>query len=281
MRDDDVEAAHTVMSTAFDAPRGPTTSVTPPPPPNAARSLDRFRHLLHTDPDGSLVAEVDDAVVGIALSHVRSSAWVLAILAIDPAFQQQGIGKQLLDRSLSYGAGAIERAIFSTRDSRALHRYATAGLALQPAVRIEGVPRVPIVRSDDAVIEGSAADLDLVAHIDEELRGANRRDDLAWMLRSGGQTLLLAGEDGYALVEGGRVGALTAKSPTAARRLFEAVISRCPDGEEVQAGWVSAHQQWAIQTAVHAGLRIVPGGPIMTDNWRVLSHAYLPNGFFG
>src|ERR1700758_579591 len=67
------------------------------------RRQDRTRHFLHTDPDGSWVAEENGTVIGMSQSFVREDYWVLSQLGTVPGSQNRGVGRELLQLALSHG----------------------------------------------------------------------------------------------------------------------------------------------------------------------------------
>ena len=100
--------------------------------------LSGLRRFVELDPDGGWVAADGGSVVGMAASIRRGSFWGLSMLFVDPARQNQGLGRQLLDAVLASASGAGVRMILSSSDPRALRRYSLAGLAVHPTVRLEG-----------------------------------------------------------------------------------------------------------------------------------------------
>ena len=74
----------------------------------------RWRKVRHIDddaaanPDGIFVAEVDGQIVGYVTTRVDKAAAIGGIpnFAVLPEFQQQGIGRRLLEEAVSYLAAA-------------------------------------------------------------------------------------------------------------------------------------------------------------------------------
>ena len=91
--------------------------------------LSGLRRFVERDPEGAWVAADGDSVVGMAACIRRASFWGLSMLFVDPARQNQGLGRQLLDAGLASASGAGVRMILSSSDPRALRRYSQAGLA--------------------------------------------------------------------------------------------------------------------------------------------------------
>lgn len=239
----------------------------------------RHEHLLTNDPEGSIVAVSEGRVIGLAQAHRRGPVFVLAMLAVDPDFQNEGVGHRLLDRVLSYGADAGAAYIFSSRDPRAVYRYVRAGFDLQPTVLITPQPREGLsVHPSVRTAEGSAADLDHVDRVDHDLRGATRRVDTEFWLASGDR--LLCTEDGYAFLGPNRVTALGARSVEGAEHLLQAALLGVPDDRPRGAAWVSGAQQWAIRRAAECGASLLVQGALMSRGVARLPAPYLPNGLF-
>jgi len=72
----------------------------------AARTPDFQAFCLHDDPRGVWLAEDDGEMAGFALSWVCGPLWFLAELFVAPGRQGQGIGNELLDRTLQHAAQA-------------------------------------------------------------------------------------------------------------------------------------------------------------------------------
>ena len=84
----------------------------------------------------SLVLAAGAAVLGVLIAR-----WGLSLLAVRPALQSGGLGRELLARALAYGDGAAGAIILASADPRALRIYARAGFALHPSLTATGAPR--------------------------------------------------------------------------------------------------------------------------------------------
>ena len=78
---------------------------------------DRVTYYLRRDPEGSMVAELDGAVVGFMLADVRAgefgieepTGWI-EVLGVDPDQAGQGVGRALAEAILEhYRAGGVRR----------------------------------------------------------------------------------------------------------------------------------------------------------------------------
>lgn len=238
----------------------------------------RLAYLRSSDPMGSWVAESEGTIVGVAQAHIRGDRWVLATLGVVPDFQEQGVGRELLDRTLDYGRSAPLGAIFSSPDPRALHRYASAGFDLQPSALGSGPVRHRLA-APPGVRVGSIEDIDTVDAVDVEVRGGARREDIDFQLRSGAE--LLMADDGYALVRHGWLWALTATSEPVASRLLQAALARLPDGAPINVPWITARQQWAVRVLVDAGVSLSVHEAVMTRGPWEPESPYVASGIFG
>ncbi len=133
---------------------------------------ERIGYLLAADPGGAFVAERDGRVIGVAQAMQREALWVLSFLAVDPEAQRSGAGRALISAALGYG-DRTHGLICSSDHPAALRLYATAGFSLRPALRTVGlVDRGALPPGSVRVRSGTTADLELVAGISRELRGA-------------------------------------------------------------------------------------------------------------
>lgn len=276
---EDVNAVDEVWLAAFESLREVNSA---PPEARSAKEveIDRMRldHLVSTDPEGVFVATDNDRIVGLCQSLRRGPLFVLSRLGIRPDFQDLGIGRELLDRALAYGAGAPQQYIFTSRDPRAVHSYVREGFMLRPSVAITGRPRA---FPDFALIhEAGVHDLHRADEIDRETRGLSRVVDLAMMQRLGA-TVLLDDGGGYLVFSGTRLTSLCATTVAVASRLLEAALSGILEYPPLEVGWVVQEQQWAIETAARCGASLAVRGAIMTRGVDTPYVPYLPNGIFG
>ena len=121
---------------------------------------------------------------------------------VSPDAQSSGVGRELLARAREYGDDARGWIVLASRDPRALRSYARLGLDLHPALAARGRPRR--VTPPPEVRPGTLADLPLTAEVDRAVRGAAHGDDIAALLESGSELLVLP-ERGYAVIRDGGV----------------------------------------------------------------------------
>ena len=279
----DVPAAERVWYEAFSAMRAvyhlPVEDRTPE---GASRMEARIAHLLSTDPGGSWVAvDGDGVVVGLSQALVRDDLWILSLLGVSPGCQDRGAGKALLGAAVSYGREAPRGLILCSRDPRAARRYLRAGFDMHPSVTAWGpvdrrrVPATPNVR------DGTAADLELAAALDRELRGGAHGADLEHLIGEGCELLVHSGRRGYVLVRRAKPVFLAAHGEVEATELLWAALARAEEGETVEVNWMTSAQQWALRTAAEAGLALHPVGPVMVRGMSRPPATYLPSGAYG
>lgn len=277
----DVDVAEVVWREAFaDMRARATLPARPHDDQQAERTRRRIRYFLASDPSGSWVATWEGELVGLAQALRRGRLWVLSLFGVAVRAQGQGIGRQLLDRALSYAEVDTPGLILSSSDPRAMRRYVSTGFSLHPVVAAVGrVRREQLPRVED-VDPGSAADIGLTAVVDERVRGAARERDIAHLLDDGVAMLVVEGR-GYAMVRGSQPVMLSAVDHRAARSLLVATLAGGPPDQDVEVGWLSGEQQWAIDIVVRAGLELRPSGAIMVRGLDGPPRPCIPNGAFG
>ena len=241
----------------------------------------RIAHPLATDPDGCFIAKRDDRLVGVAQALRREGLWCLSLLTVDPALQSAGAGGALLERAMGYGADADVGLIISSSDPRALRLYGLAGFQLRPAFEARGaIDRAARPPADPQVREGGIADLDSLAAISRDIRGAPHTQDLEYALRAGCRLVRL-GDRGFAVAMPGRgVWLLVARDEAAAAALLWAALTLLADGERSAVRWITAEQGWAVEIVLRAGLRLAPYGALCVRGRPVPLRPYLPSAPF-
>ena len=282
---DDIPGANDVWERAFSDLR--ERNHLPPQPRDAgcdARFDSRIRHFIQHDAGGAWVSHEGDRVTGLAIALQRERLWVLSMLGVDPWAQSSGVGRALLERALAYGDATGPGIILASRDPRAMRRYALAGFALRPSVVAWGRLRRASLPAVEGVRDGDASDLELAIAVDRFQRGASRGPDYEVLLDDAGQMLVFedGARRGYAIVrDATRVMVLAATDPAVAAALLTEALGRCADDRDVEVGWITAEQQWAIRTCLAAGLELHPAGPVMVRGYPGPMSPYLPNGMSG
>lgn len=263
MRPDDLAQVQQVTNESFDDHDLRLRRVDDPlPEPRSAEDLERWQrkvaHLLRTDPRGCYVAENATGILGAAFAARREMTWILAILAVRPDLQGRGVGRQLLDASLSLGVGCLRSMLVASDDPAALHRYRLAGFDLHPLLTASGsVPRsaLPVV---ERVRDGSLGDIELMDSVDRRVRDAAHGVDHQVLISM--HRLVVADRttgSGYAYVDPtGRPQLLAATNRrTATDLLWESLASSQP-GVSTKIWAISGANQWVLDVATACRLSL-------------------------
>jgi GNAT superfamily N-acetyltransferase len=132
----------------------------------------------------SLVALSHGRIVGTVLLDEGDPIRGVAIVAVDPALQQHGIGRALMEAALERARGAIGvRLVQEAFNTQAMGLYASLGFAVkEPLARITGRPRSggPV---DVDIRRLAAEDLVECDRLCRRVHGITRTDDLRDALR--------------------------------------------------------------------------------------------------
>jgi ribosomal protein S18 acetylase RimI-like enzyme len=287
MTEADVPAAVAAFDSGFLAMRARySLPVTGNTIQDERRRQDRTRHFLHTDPEGSWVAEDEGIVVGMSQSFVREGYWTLSQLGTLPGRQGRGLGRELLRLALSHGDPQSPGTIQCSRDPKAMALYTSYGFVLHPVVAAWGAMRPGAVERPPEVLrfepeQVTERELDVVTAIDREVRGSARAVDIVSMLTPHGHRLLLHAEDGYAVAKDDRIVTLGARDETSATLVLKAMLAEVPAGETIEINWLTSAQQWAISVVVEAGIELQPYGPVMVRGMDGPPSPYIPSGGYG
>ncbi len=277
MRLEDDVAVHELQNVTFaDLER--RFHAPPSPPASLEVARIRIRQLIGTDPGGAWVAEEGGEVVGAALALEREGVWGLSLLIVSPALQSQGVGRALLERTLEYAGGGERGAIIlASPDHRALRAYARAGFSAHPCFDASGVPTV--TDPPEGVREGGPDDLPLTETVSRAVRGASHGSDVEAMLRAGARMFVLP-ERGYSITTSSGIKLLAALDEEAARDLLLGTLAAGPEGQATNVEWITSAQQWAIEPALEAGLKLQLGGGVFLRGDVGPFRPYLPSGAY-
>lgn len=279
----DVEAAERLSDDTFHEL---DTRIAGPDDPAPERRSDEQRiawnartaHYVSTDPGGAWVAEDERGLVGMASSAVRDSTWVLATFVVRVGEQGRGIGRQVLDRAASYGAGTDRGMLCASADPPALRSYHRIGFDLHPLMEFRGTvdrSRLPAV---GPVRAASADDVELLDAIDRRVRGAGHGPDHAVLLDLFRLVVDPAGR-GYAYLRPGScdVVVLAADDEETAARLVWTAIA---EGEgETRLGRITSTMRWAIDLGMAARLPLRRGEYVALRGMAPPA-TYVPDGMF-
>ncbi|MDL2399128.1 GNAT family N-acetyltransferase [Rhizobium mayense] len=226
---------------------------------------------LNDDPDGLWVAEDGGDILGFAWSWVCGDAWFLAQLFVDPTRQGQGIGTELLGRTMEHArrSGAAHKALITftfNRVSQGLYMrhglFPKMPIYAFSAARERVVQDLPAPPLETIAIDDSAATMEKLVEIDSRAIGASRAKHHRYLLDDAANTgvLLCAGSDcvGYSYVSsGGHIGPLAVKRPNLLRDAFATALKLAVDrsAEKVSA-FLPGTCDSALSLAVQQGMRI-------------------------
>lgn len=224
---------------------------------------------LRDDPRGVWLAEEDGEIVGFALSWVCGRLWFLAELFVAPDRQGQGIGNELLDRTMQHAsqAGATEKSLITFA-----FNVVSQGLYVRHGL----LPRVPIhlcsaerksllphaqgsaLRATP--IRTTAADLGMLRQLDVTTLGVSREKHHRYLLgdpRMKGVFLEERGERvGYAYVAAsGHIGPLAVMHAHAMPGAFRAALAMAVGGDAKQISVFVPGTSDALAIAASQGMR--------------------------
>jgi GNAT superfamily N-acetyltransferase len=283
---DDVPAVEQVTAAAFFELDVRTRPADWPEPQRrdadrAALWRRRLSHLVEHDGPGCWVAEDESgAVIGAAAALLREGLWGLSTYAVRPGVQAKGVGKQLLDAALDYGAPDSPGIICASHDPKAARRYQLAGFRLHPAMLFYGHVRRSALPAVHGVRDGDAADIELMDKVDRTTRGAGHGVDHTVMVDQYRLVVIDEGaRRGYAyLYRAGAPYLLSATDDeTAARLLWTALAGA--DSEPVDFHYLTSRHEWAVDIGMQAGLELYNRGYLALRGLDPPS-AYLPSGHF-
>ncbi|MDQ6826890.1 MAG: GNAT family N-acetyltransferase [Candidatus Eremiobacteraeota bacterium] len=190
-----------------------------------------WRYLAETAPNGAWIAKDAGDAIGIAIAHPLEEEWFLCDLFVEPSFQRQGIGLQLL-REVSRDAGEVTRSGLLPTENGALAFFARRGIPLQaPVLTLRGD-----IPGEDELLRMASGDyrfrtqvIDLNAHrpaisaLDREIRGSARALDHDYFATNGHGVAFYLREEfiAYTYVwPNGRIGPMCAYSAAYLTQLF-------------------------------------------------------------
>jgi GNAT superfamily N-acetyltransferase len=249
----DLDAAVGVAAAAFSRDLGDEVI--------ARRWRERVAYPWRSDPDGAFVAELDGRVIGVAEAIVRERLWCLSMLAVAPGIQSAGAGRALMDSAAAYGRATDPGLIVSSNDPRALRLYADCGFALHPTFQASGaVDRRRVPALGGSVREDDGKDLEALAGLTREVRGAPYTDELQFLVGQDARLLRIADRGFAAVNTEGMLWALVARDEDAASALLWNALALAEGPARVR--WMTGAQQWAIDIVVRAGLRLEAYGAL-------------------
>ncbi|WVT76126.1 GNAT family N-acetyltransferase (plasmid) [Sinorhizobium chiapasense] len=241
---------------------GPMATASPP-------SFQLFS--LKDDPDGLWIAEDGGHILGFAWSWVCGDVWFLAQLFVDPARQGQGIGNQLLERTLEHArkSGAAHKALITftfNRVSQGL--YMRHGLFPKMPIYFFNVSRERVALASPepplraVAIDGEATTMTKLAEIDARAIGVSREKHHRYLLGDPATegVLLYAGDVpvGYGYIgANGHIGPLAVTRRDILRDAFATALKLAANGSATTiSAFLPGTCDGALSLAVSQGMRI-------------------------
>ncbi|MDR6861045.1 GNAT family N-acetyltransferase [Variovorax guangxiensis] len=237
----------------------------------ASRPPDFQAFCLRDDPRGAWLAEDDGEIVGFALSWVCGQLWFLAELFVAPGRQRQGIGNELLDRTLRHAsqAGATEKILITFAFnvvSQGL--YARHGLLPRVPIHLCSAERASLARCAwgrtlrATPIRATAADLEMLRRLDIAALGVSREMHHRYLLGDLGMEGVFLEDGGecvgYAYVgQMGHVGPLAVMRAHAMPAAFRTALAMAVAGEAKQISVFVPGPSDALAIAAGHGLRFI------------------------
>ena len=221
--------------------------------------LKPLSHLLHTDPEGAVIATDDEGDVAFASTIRRGGFWFLSFLFVRPRAQRRGIGRELLDRLMPPADGVTLATMAESFNGAATGLYARYGL-IPAAPKYWLIARSDVLRltveSNLARTSMSEEDLGAISSLDQVVLGFERADDHRWWMRSMNGHVYRSGERvvGYAYIDDGWISpALGVDESTLVAVFADAV--RLVQKDEVETA-VFGTSRALFEALMHSGFRI-------------------------
>jgi ribosomal protein S18 acetylase RimI-like enzyme len=273
MHADDIDAAMAVSAAAFEIELNDE--------PSRERWRARLSHPFLVDPEGSFVAELGGEVVGVGQALRRERLWCLSLLTVDPGAQSSGAGRALMQRTLDAKADTDAGLIVSSSDSRALRLYAQAGFRLLPTLEASGgLDRSALPAEHPAIRQAGVDDLDELAAISREIRGAAHTTEIEFALAGGGQMLRFADRGFVVVLPGWNVWLLVARDHEAATALLWIALERVGETSRSTVSWLTGAQDWAVDVLVKAGYKLSTFGALGVRGEPGPLRPFVPSGPF-
>src|SRR5579884_607502 len=95
--------------------------------------------LAHVAPNGAFVAKDEGTPVGIAIPHALEDEWFLSELFVEPSFQTQGVGWELLQEAAREAGDATRSGLRDPSELGGIAFFLRRGVSLQtPVIEISG-----------------------------------------------------------------------------------------------------------------------------------------------
>lgn len=225
---------------------------------------------LEDDQDGLWVAEDAGQIVGLGFSWVCGRFWFLADLFIRPEYQGQGVGGELMRRTLEHARkhNAENRALITFAYNRvSIGLYVKHGLFPREPLYTIGAAREKIstgLREELAWItmDGSGSQTAALRHIDDACLGFSREKHHGFLFAEEAVTGVLfevsGNPIGYAYVwSDGHIGPLAVITPLEMEPAFKTALALSADqGANQISAFLPGSNELAVSIALNHGMRL-------------------------
>ena len=186
-----------------------------------------------------------------------------------------------MDSALRYGTRGAPGLIVSSNDERALALYARAGFSLLPTLQAEGaLDRRALPRRSADVREDDRPDLERLAAISREIRGAPHTSELAYALGRGARLLRLEDAGFVVVAPDYGIWLLVAREERAASELLWSGLELAAAAVPLRVRWITGGQDWAVDVVVGAGLRLSAYGALCVRGAPGSLRPFIPSASF-
>ena len=225
---------------------------------------------LEDDPEGLWVAEEEGEVIGLGFSWVSDRFWFLADLFILPEYQGQGVGGELLQRTLAHAqknhANNLALITFAY-NGVSIGLYAKHGLFPREPLYTFTAPREALMgRVEKGLawipLDKGAQHTTLLAHIDDSTLGFSREKHHRFLLDDSSMNgFLLEGDGsdiGYVYISSeGHIGPLGVVSQAAMGPAFNTALTLAAEQEAEQvSAFLAGSNEEAVSIALKHGMRL-------------------------
>ena len=242
------------------------------PPTNPIPPSPIFAFLIRKTPNAFWVAEEEEKIVGFSHSFVRGSFWYFSWLFISPSFQGQGVGRNLLEKTLTSWKDtpitnrATMTFAFNPTSQFLYMKYGMyprepAYYVETPAERVrEKTIRIPELAFESTTLGGGA---EILKQMDEAVLGFSMDWHHEYFFETKAKCYIFENKGepvGYVYVTpGGRVGPMAVNSNQFTKPVLEMALKLSSDqGVEKVWYWTPGSNIHAVELAIKYRMRFDP-----------------------
>lgn len=213
-----------------------------------ARKL--YSDLANVAPSGAFVAKDEGTPVGIAIPHALEDEWFMSEVFVEPSFQKQGVGWELLKEADRDAGDATHSGFLDPGELGGIAFFLRRGVSIQtPVLDVAGtIPHEnELARMAAGEYRFTTEPLDPVSHraalgqLDREVRGSARPLDHSYFCENGRGFIFIRDTElaGYTYVwPSGRIGPMVAASQSYLVQFFAFALATL--NQTFSATWCTA-----------------------------------------